>query len=191
MTSADPRRGVALRRVPAALVLLIGAVVLLRPLFRVPEDPVVTATPARGAVLAAAPPAVELAFGSRPRRGDAHVTVTAAAGQRVDRGVATIQGTGVRETLPPLDEGWYVVAYHVTLTDGSEPSGAYAFAVGRPAGPPPPVDADAAAPAEAEGHAGHAGPPDPLTLAVLAANAVVLVVLGARLVWWRRRRRSG
>ncbi|MGW4292505.1 copper resistance CopC family protein [Micromonospora chersina] len=191
MTSADPRRGVALRRVPAALVLLIGAVVLLRPLFRAPDDPVVTATPARGAVLAAAPPAVELAFGSRPRRGDAHVTVTAAAGQRVDRGVTTIQGTGVRETLPPLGEGWYVVAYHVTLADGSEPSGAYAFAVGRPAGPPPPVDAGAAAPAEAEGHAGHAGPPDPLTLAVLAANAVVLVVLGARLAWWRRRRRSG
>ncbi|WP_146167802.1 copper resistance protein CopC, partial [Micromonospora sp. MH33] len=86
MTSADPRRGAALRRVPAALVLLIGAVVLLRPLFRVPEDPVVAATPARGAVLTAAPPAVELAFGSRPRRGDAHVTVTAAAGQGLVRG---------------------------------------------------------------------------------------------------------
>ncbi|MEU4481922.1 copper resistance CopC family protein [Micromonospora sp. NPDC023966] len=190
MTPAVPRRGAALRRVPAVLVLLIGAVVLLRPLFRAPEDPVVAATPARGAVLATAPPAVELAFGSRPRRGDAHVTVTAAAGQRVDRGATTVQGTGVRETLPPLGEGWYVVAYHVTLADGSEPSGAYAFAVGRPAGPPPPVDAGAAAPAAAEGHAGHAGPPDPLTLVALGANAVVLVVLGARLAWWRRRRRS-
>ncbi|MFI2710748.1 copper resistance protein CopC [Micromonospora sp. NPDC018662] len=186
MTAADGRRGGAWRRVPAALVLLVGLVLLLRPLFRVPDQPVVVARPGNGAVLAAAPAEVALAFPTRPLRDDAHVTVTTPAGQRVDRAPAVVDGDRVRAPLPPLADGWYVVAYHVTLADGAEPSDAYAFAVGRPVGPPPRVGTGAVA----DPHAGHSGPPDPLTTVALAANVVVLVVLGFRLWRHRRRRRA-
>ena len=180
MMRSSARQGQRLRHIPAIVALPLSMVLLFRPHLREPEERLMAATPARGAVLATAPQAVELTFASRPRRGTAHLAVATAKGERVDEGKTAIEGNRIRAQLPPLTDGWYLVAYHVALADGTESRGRYAFGVGQPAGPPPVTSRPA-------GHTGH-GPPDPVTSALLAANVVLLVVLSARLAWLRRRR---
>jgi copper transport protein len=186
VTAATDRRGVALRRAPAALILLAALALLLRPLFRPPEEIRLRASPAPGAVVVAAPTAVELDFGSPADAAASHVTVSHAGGEAVSTGVPATTGDGVRASLPPIGDGWYVVTYHLSLAGGAQPAGSYAFAVGSPDGPQPPtvaLDGPSGDP-----HAGHSGPVDPLTGAVLAANVVLLVVLGVRLARRRRTR---
>jgi methionine-rich copper-binding protein CopC len=186
MTAITDRRGGARHRAAAAIILLAVLALLLRPLFRPPEEIRLSASPGPGAVLVAAPAAVDLHFGGRADAAAAHVTVHRLGGAVVDTGVTVATSDGVSASLPPVGAGWYVVTYHVPLANGAQPAGSYAFAVGRPDGPQPPTVALGGA--SVDPHTGHRGPVDPLTGAVLAANVVLLIGLGVRLARRRRTR---
>ncbi|GGM24383.1 MULTISPECIES: copper resistance CopC family protein [Micromonospora] len=173
------------RRAIALTMLALCLALLVRPLFRVPPGELAAASPADGATLTAPPDAVVLTFRSSPRAGTTHVAVVDGDGRPVSAGPPRTQTTQVQLPVSIDAPGWYRVAYHTDLSDGSRATGSVTFAVGAPEGDLPP---QAATPAEDGGHAGHGGPPDPLTMAALAANVVVLLVIAVKLV---RTRRSG
>ncbi len=175
------------RRAPAVVALGVAAAVLAAPLFREPPAPAAM-FPSDGAVLGAAPGVVRIGLPG-PARADVHVAVTDERGATVTDGPVGVDGTAVRQPLRALSPGGYRVTYHVALVDGGQLTGATVFRVGGPAaGQEPPVAAPSVG-----GHR-HGGAVDPLTGAVLAANApVALGIAGAegRRRWRRRRLDTG
>jgi copper resistance protein C len=159
---------------------VVAAAVLTVTLFGRPAaGAALTATsPAAGADLAAPPAAVTLTFSAALDQ--AHVSVSGAR-----TAAASIDGDTVTQPLAGAGPGAHVVSYHVVTRDGAEVTGTLRFSVGGPGAAALP-----AAPDPAQGGHQHGGL-DPLTGVVLAANLVVLLVIGGLLLAGRGRARHG
>ncbi len=91
----------------------------------------VATDPAEGARLDAAPTEVNLEFSEGVSLGAGYARVVTAEGDRVDTGVAEVDGAVV--TIPlrgNLADGGYLVTYRVISADSHPISGAYSFVVG-------------------------------------------------------------
>jgi methionine-rich copper-binding protein CopC len=120
------------------------------------------ATPASGARVDTAPHAVSLSFTT-----DVVTAHVAVSGARTDA-APRIDGATVSQPVTDTAEGRHEVSYHVQAADGAETSGTLWFTVGD-------AGAEVAPSTGAHDHTRV----DPLTAAVLLANVVAMVVLGA------------
>ncbi|MBI2161615.1 MAG: copper resistance protein CopC [Candidatus Rokubacteria bacterium] len=115
------------RRLPAAL-----ALALLLPAPAEGHAFLVKASPARRAVLSHPPARVELWFSERLEPAYSSVTVTDAAGTRVDFRDVTVGPDDPRRltvSLPPLMPGRYVVTFRVLSVDGHVVESSFPFTV--------------------------------------------------------------
>jgi methionine-rich copper-binding protein CopC len=172
-----------------------GVLVALAVLAMVAAAYVASATPARlassspaaGAVIPTAPASVSLTFTDRLNPAGSHVSVGTGAGAAKNRGSALVDGRTVTQPVDIRDDGKYLVAYHVQLSNGREVTGVVEFSVdGGAAGRG--VPARGAGPADSGGSAptgGHHAGLDPWTLGAGAAVALVVAIV---LVATRRRR---
>ncbi|BCY11235.1 copper resistance CopC family protein [Actinoplanes sp. L3-i22] len=145
-----------------------------------------TADPAKGAVLAAAPATVTLRFSQRLNPDYTTIVVSDTARQPIPAAAPVIAGDAGTITLGrPLGNGAYTVAYRVVSTDGHTVQGSYPFTVADPSLPA------AIAPASAVPFAATpaAGGFNPFLLLIPLA-----AVLIAAMIWygrsWRSRRES-
>lgn len=92
------------------------------------------ASPAVGSTVAATPPVLSLSFTQELEPAFSSVTVTNAAGQRVDLGNAQVP-TGapaeLRVGLRPLPPGSYTVNWRVVSVDTHPTEGRFQFTIGR------------------------------------------------------------
>jgi copper transport protein len=96
-------------------------------------------TPAAGSVVRHSPAAVTLAFDEAVEIDFGSIRVYAADGARVDQGgthYANAANSSVAISLPHLDDGAYVVAWHVVSDDSHPVHGAFVFSVGTSRGLP-------------------------------------------------------
>ena len=129
----------------------------------------VGSNPADGQRVEALPGEVRLEF-TEPISTPAYVVVTAADGTRVDQGGVRIDGSTVSVTLAGTGpDGGYEIAYRVVSEDGHAVAGKVGFAVGT----------------DAPTSTGDAGSRQ----VALAVAAGLIVVIGALLLWTRRRAR--
>ncbi|MEV4516551.1 copper resistance protein CopC [Dactylosporangium sp. NPDC049525] len=136
--------------------------------------------PADGATLDAAPAAVTVIFTGDLAPYDYHLTVAREDGVAVTMGA--VQFAGDRLAVPVgLTEGSFLVAFHVRLRDGAELSGMTRFGVGVAVAPIGPADGGPAA----GGHQ-HVSA-DPMNLALLVVDAVLLLSLACALLWRSKR----
>ena len=152
-----------------------------------------SSAPAVGELLAAPPEAVSLTFTGRIDPGDTHVSVATAGGARVTVGASRVDDRTVTQPVAIGDGGAYLVAYHAAFGGGQEVSGILRFRVagaGAAAASPGPNSTTRTEPGEpreaADGGHPH-GRVDPLTIAVISVD--VLVVLTALVLMRMRRRR--
>jgi len=87
------------------------------------------AQPSAGAVLAAAPKSVALAFTEKLEPAFSGATVTDAAGHNVAAAGAVIDGVSMIVPLRPLGRGTYRVVWHAVSVDTHRTEGAYSFTV--------------------------------------------------------------
>ncbi|MET7423033.1 copper resistance CopC family protein [Dactylosporangium sp. NPDC005555] len=137
--------------------------------------------PADGATVQAAPTAVTATFSGELATYDYHLSVAHEGGVTVTTGAVRRDGATLTVPVELTGTGTYLVAYHVRLADGVELSAVTRFGVGVPAAP---VAGDPAA-AAAAGHQ-HLSD-DPMNLALLVLDAVLLVALAYALLRWGRR----
>lgn len=88
------------------------------------------AEPAVGNTVAAAPPELKLWFTQRLEVAFSTVTVTNAAGQRVDTGKPTINGEQMSVALHATAKGVYHVKWRVLSIDSHSTQGTFNFTVG-------------------------------------------------------------
>ncbi|HZU90315.1 MAG TPA: copper resistance CopC family protein [Stellaceae bacterium] len=91
------------------------------------------ASPAVGSAVPSAPPAVTLWFTQNLEPAFSSVTVTNAAGQRVDLGNVRVppgQPAELQVGLKPLAPGTYTVNWHVVSVDTHPTQGTFTFQVG-------------------------------------------------------------
>jgi methionine-rich copper-binding protein CopC len=88
------------------------------------------AEPRVGNKVAAPPPQVTLWFTQKLESAFSTVTVTNAAGQRVDTGKARVSGSQMSVSLRPGGAGTYHVNWHVLSTDTHTTEGNFTFQVG-------------------------------------------------------------
>ncbi|MDP8959867.1 MAG: copper resistance protein CopC/CopD [Actinomycetota bacterium] len=96
--------------------------------------------PAQGARLQTAPQAVAFQFSEPAILETARVAVRKASGAELEAGPlrAELEGRVLRLSLPPLEDGIYLVAWHVvSARDAHESAGEFAFAVGEVEGAVP------------------------------------------------------
>jgi methionine-rich copper-binding protein CopC len=114
------------------LLALAVALAVLHPPAAAAHASLVTSSPARRAVLAAAPARVELRFSERLEPAYSALSVHDAAGRRVD-GHDVAVGPDDRRTLsvslPRLPAGTYVVRYRVLSVDGHVVESSFPFTV--------------------------------------------------------------
>jgi methionine-rich copper-binding protein CopC len=160
-------------------------------------------TPAAGARLTKAPAQVVAEFNEPVSSNFATVVVTTAAGAGVARGKATVLGGKVTQALSPdLASGDYAVAFRVTSDDGHPVTGESKFTLTlAPGSSPatstgaPSVSRSAATPSVPVIAARSAADPAAeqggwLTRNLVpASGAVGLLVIGAGVLLWERRRR--
>jgi methionine-rich copper-binding protein CopC len=140
----------------------------------------VSADPARQAVLAAAPTAITLEFSRRLNPSFTTIALSDAARRRVATSAVTVET--VRATVAPsapLGNGAYTVAYRVVSEDGHTVQGSYTFTVADPARP-----AAAAAPSAAAAQAGSASGSGGVPAGVLIGGGVLGLVLAAAAVFF-------
>ncbi|MFC0031640.1 copper resistance protein CopC [Micromonospora chaiyaphumensis] len=150
MTGATPvaegSRSPARARVLAAVVLtVVVGVALLLATGREPELRLVGAEPGGDAPLRTAPTSVSLTFSDDLSAVAAHLSVAGPDGRPVSRGAPTVDGRRLAVSTVDGGPGRYRLAYHLSLTDGSEVTGSGEFVVGTAAAPAP-------APADSAGH---------------------------------------
>lgn len=135
----------------------------------------VSAEPADNAVLATGPDRVSATFNERLQTTFAAMTVVGPDGNVWSTGDTTVRGAVVGIALRPLGPiGTYTVNYRVTSADGHVVSGSWSFRLSV-AGTGTP------GPAAATGDPGH-------DIAVWPFVAVAVAIIGAGLLWARRRR---
>lgn len=91
------------------------------------------ASPAVGSAITTPPPAVTLWFTQDLEPAFSSLTVTSAAGQRVDLGNARVppgQPAVLQIGLRPLPPGTYMVSWHVISVDTHPTEGSFTFQVG-------------------------------------------------------------
>ncbi len=165
-------------------VAMVGAAVLTVTVLGRPADTAMSAaTPADGTSVGTPPAAVTLTFTAPVA--EAHVAVSGAD----LGGPPAISGGTVTQPVTMTAAGRHVVTYHV-VTRGGEVAGSLSFTAGRSGGSggsggPAPVPPPATASAHQHDH----GAIDGLTLAVLGANGLAALVLGALFVRGHRRPR--
>lgn len=138
--------------------------------------------PADGATLATAPGEVRLTFTGLTDPSVYHVDVATPDGIRVSDGAVRLAGQTLVAPVRIAHPGTYLVGYHVVLGSGRELSGTSRFVVTSTTNSaPPPAAGPAPDPA-----AGHDHGVDPLSLAVLVADGLLIAFLLAVLL--RRRR---
>lgn len=149
----------------------------------------VSADPAKGATLTAAPATVTLGFSERLNPDFTTIVVSDAARQRVAASEATVdKARGTITLTGALGNGVYTVAYRVVSVDGHIVQGSYPFTLADPnlpaAAPPEPSRAAAPAPADTSGGA-------PTWLLIGSGGGLLLMVAaaGLRLTTRRRARR--
>jgi copper resistance protein C len=92
------------------------------------------ASPAVGSTVAATPPVLSLSFTQELEPAFSSVTVTNAAGQRVDLGNAQVPPSApaeLRVGLRPLPPGSYTVNWRVVSVDTHPTEGRFQFTIGR------------------------------------------------------------
>jgi copper transport protein len=129
--------GVRIKRGLAALA-VVGVLLALWPepaSARVVHAELLSTEPANGDVLETAPDQVLLTFNEPVSTDDGSIEVLDRDGDRLDVGDLTRPdgGRGVAASLPALDDGAYVVGWHVVSTDSHPIRGAFVFRVGEPA----------------------------------------------------------
>ncbi|WP_194291340.1 copper resistance CopC/CopD family protein [Cumulibacter manganitolerans] len=101
----------------------------------------VTSTPGNGDVLATAPTSVRIEFSESVSLSAGYLRVLDAAGERVDTGNVSVDGSAVQVSLPSaLGDGGYVATYRVLSDDSHPVAGAISFAVGNAT--PPQIDSN-------------------------------------------------
>jgi len=167
------------RRLPARLVALaplFAALFLLLPGVASAHAQLVSLDPADGAPLETSPAVVTLTFNEPVGLATGGLQVLDSAGAVVDDGPDQLDGPTVRQPLPPLPAGWYVVIWGVVSEDGHIVRASSVFAVG---------DADAAARPDAS-----SGDVSWLSGAARAAGDLgLLVAAGAWAAWFLLRAR--
>lgn len=121
-----------LRWLPSLAIIAL-AVALLTPESARAHSFLASTEPRQGARLATSPDEVALQFSEAVASGGPEVTVRRADGRDVEApAVALASGAAVvRQPLPELRPGVYIVSWHVTSAlDGHESAGEFAFAVG-------------------------------------------------------------
>jgi methionine-rich copper-binding protein CopC len=132
-TSMPFARAIAIRTIPALLILLISALAL--PSVGSGHAELESASPPVGGTVTALPPKMTLVFGEEVRPGSAVVEVTGPDGKRVDTGDTAVDLTDperrtVIVSLFAGGAGVYTVHWeNVSNTDGDPVSGDYAFTV--------------------------------------------------------------
>ncbi|MER7458835.1 copper resistance CopC family protein [Micromonospora sp. NPDC126480] len=171
----------------AVAVLAVSVPLLALAVDRAPVR-LVSVAPADGAHLRDPPENLSLTFTAPPDADGTHVAVYGAAGA-VSGGVARVDGSTLTLPLDVPGAGRYRAGYHVVFGDGRELTGLVTFTVGGsgagrsvalPSGPavPPSAAGPAAVGPGGGGSGGHAhGAVDPITLAVLGVDAVVLAIV--------------
>ena len=89
------------------------------------------ANPLVGSTVAAAPREVTLTFTQKLEPAFSGISVTNAAGQRVDMGGTRVSGTVMRVTLRPGGPGTYRVNWKVLSVDTHSTEGSFTFRVGQ------------------------------------------------------------
>src|SRR5438445_12925477 len=90
------------------------------------------ANPLVGSTVAAAPREVPLTFTQKLEPAFSGISVTNAAGQRVDTGGTRVSGPVMRVTLRPGGPGTYRVNWKVLSVDTHTTEGSFTFQVGQP-----------------------------------------------------------
>jgi methionine-rich copper-binding protein CopC len=138
-------------------------------------ESLVSAIPAAGTALAAAPGAVTLRFSARIAVDDSHVAVSTGRGDGLAAGDLDQTGPNeVRLRIRPSSPGDLTVAYHVIFAGGAGATGAYRFSVGTGIAPAP--LSDTAQTALGEATAGHGHGVDPIGATLLVIDGGVLLV---------------
>jgi methionine-rich copper-binding protein CopC len=136
--------------------------------------------PADGATLTTAPGEVRLTFTGLVDPSVYHVEVATTGGVRVTDGAARLTGQTLVVPVRIEHPGMYLVGYHLVLGGGRELSGTSRFVVtSTGTGVPPPAAVPAPAPDSA---AAHQHGVDPVSLAVLGADGVLIAFLLAVLL---------
>ena len=155
-------------------------------------------TPAANSTLSRAPTRVVLEFDEPVNTAFATVVVINPVGVSVARGKAVVTGAKVTQALnPKMASGVYRVAYQVTSDDGHPVSGDSKFTVRLAAGTEPTTSTEASPSAQsapvtaAPLSAGHNAVRESWLTRFLVpiAGTVGLIIIGAGLVLWERRRR--
>ena len=89
------------------------------------------ANPLVGSTVAAAPREVTLTFTQKLEPAFSGISVTNAAGQRLDTGGTRVSGTVMRVTLRPGGTGTYRVNWKVLSVDTHTTEGSFTFKVGQ------------------------------------------------------------
>jgi methionine-rich copper-binding protein CopC len=87
--------------------------------------------PGVGTTIAAPPQEVTLSFTEKLEPAFSTVTVTNAAGERVDTGKVRVEGTRLSVSLHPGGSGVYHVTWHVLSVDTHKTNGSFSFQVGQ------------------------------------------------------------
>ena len=128
--------GVGLARIPIALLVLVGSLLLLLPHGASAHAGVVSTDPMDGARLPASPSTVSVTFNEPVTLAPGGLRVVRPDGSLADVGDELDTGTTVSQAIEPLPDGWYVMTWAIVSEDGHVVHGSTTFAVG---------DADAAA----------------------------------------------
>ena len=97
---------------------------------------VLKSDPQEGAILAQPPAQVRVWFSEEARSGDSTLQVLDSQGARVDAGNGGVDlddpdHASLIVDLPSLPDGFYVVKWHVSLTDGDVADGQFQFTIGQ------------------------------------------------------------
>lgn len=198
MDAVVPSRHRGRRRLVGTVVLtsLVGSMVVLAVLAGAVPARLSAAAPADGATLGTPPTSVTLTFSAPVDPGRSHLSIAHGSGAPVDQGPTRYADRTVSRPVAIERAGDYLIAFHIVLLGGArEVSGVLRFAVasdpaaaGTPTTDPATASATAAT-GSAPRAGGHShGGADPVTLAVLALDAGVVVVALVVLAYRRRRR---
>jgi len=195
----------ALLAVGCALSFAFGAALVTSVITAAPASAhaaLVKITPAADARLTKAPAQVVVEFNEPVSSNFATVVVTTAAGAAVTRGKATVLGGKVTQALTPdLGSGDYAIAFRVTSDDGHPVTGKSKFTLAlAPGSSPRSTGAPSVSPSTATPSVPVIAAPSAADPAadqggwltrnlVPASGAVGLLVIGAGVLLWERRRR--
>ncbi|MFI5928369.1 copper resistance protein CopC [Micromonospora sp. NPDC051543] len=181
--TAAPSGPIAVRLVAAVLAVVVATLVPATPAWA--HNTLRSAAPVQESTLSSAPTEIVLEFGQRLDPAFATIVLTDAARRKVPTGDAVVSGAkGSIQVTGALPNGTYTVAYRVVSTDGHPAQGSYPFTVADPDSSAAPIVSPVTDAASAQDERGPGA-------AVLVAGAAlaVLVVVGAGLLWRRRRHR--